>query len=180
MICTDASADMLSEFQQKLWDLPPELPRPMLLCQPSQELDLYGTVDAALCTLDGFNYLSPAELAETLRRLRLFIVPGGVLSFDVLTPEHMRSLDGQCFVDEREGLLCLWRASVEQNELRYGMDIFTEGRRGAWQRRQEEHTEYLHNPEELRRLLTAAGFTDVRQSSPEPGRLFFTCLRNLE
>ena len=176
MICTDASADMLSVFQQKLWE--EEIPgqRPMLLCQRSEELDLYGTVDGAYCSLDGMNYLAPALLPEVLHRLYLFIVPGGTLAFDVLSPEHMRSLDGGCFVDEREGLLCLWRSACENGELHYDLDLFTEEEDGSWTREQEEHTEYIHEPEELRTLLLAAGFENVEIITDGPqqeqGRLF--------
>ncbi len=181
MICTDASPDMLSVFQQKLASLPEAAPRPMLLCQRAEELDLYGTVDGCLCSLDAVNYLAPALLPELLRRLRLFIVPGGILAFDLLSPEHLRSLDGECFVDEEEGLLCLWRASLEGEELRYGLDLFRRTERGLWRREQEEHVEYLHDPEALRAQLEAAGFTDVRLiidgPQHESGRLYFTARR---
>ena len=181
LICADASAEMLSVFQQKLYDLPEGVIAPMLLCQRAEELDLYDTVDAAVCSLDGFNYLPPALLPEVLHRLHLFISPGGCLIFDILAPEHLRSLDGQCFVDEDEGLLCLWRASVEENELRYGMDIFRAARRGLWTREQEEHTEYIHEPETLFSLLTKAGFCDLRYVENGPqcsqGRRYIICRR---
>ena len=62
MICTDASADMLSVFQQKLWERTGDATPPLLLCQRSEELDLYGTVDGAYCSLDGMNYLPGALL----------------------------------------------------------------------------------------------------------------------
>ena len=179
MICTDASAEMLSVFQQKLWDLEEGVQRPLLLCQRSEELDLYGTVDACICSLDGMNYLSPETLPEVFRRLRLFIAPGGLLAFDFLSPQRLRSLDGQCFVDEDEGLLCLWRASVEENELHYGMDIFRE-RRGLWSREQEEHTEYIHESEKLSELLAAAGFGSIELHADGPqhesGRLYYTAI----
>ena len=180
LISADASPEMLSMFQQKVFDLPETVIPPMLLCQRAEELDLNDTVDAAFCCLDGFNYLSPSLLPEVLRRLRLFISPGGMLCFDFLSPEHMRSLDGECFVDEGDDMLCLWRASVENDQLRYGMDIFR-ARGRLWSREQEEHTEYIHQPETLRQLLEAAGFEDVRLYSDGPqheeGRLFLSARR---
>lgn len=180
MICTDASAEMLSVFQQKLWDLPEEVQRPMLLCQRSEELDLYGTVDACLCSLDGMNYLPADLLPEVFRRLRLFIAPGGVLAFDFLAPAHLRSLDGQCFVDEDEGLLCLWRASLEADELHYGMDIFRQ-KGSLWRREQEEHVEYVHEAESLAESLAAAGFGEIVLHTDGPqherGRLYYTAIR---
>ena len=57
LICVDASAEMLSVFQQKLFGLGPGVIAPMLLCQPAEELDLNDTVDAAVCSLD-FNNIN--------------------------------------------------------------------------------------------------------------------------
>ena len=113
MIGVDLSADMLAQASSK-WeetDFPP-----LFLCQDAAELDLYGTVDAALCSLDGMNYIPPSALPEVFRRLGLFVRPGGLLIFDIRTPEFLRSLDGQVFVDEKEGLLCLWRAELSEEE----------------------------------------------------------------
>ncbi len=181
LIGTDASAEMLSEFQQKLYDLPARTVRPMLLCQRSEELDLYGTVDGAYCSLDGMNYLSGEALPEVFRRLHLFIAPGGMLAFDFFSAERMQRLDGECFVDERDGLLCLWRASFENGTLHYGLDLFTETEDGLWEREQEEHEEYYHSPERLTELLTAAGFGDIRIYDDGPqhelGRLYLTAER---
>ncbi len=179
MISADASAEMLSVFYSKLGGLPEGTERPLLLCQRAEELDLNDTVDAAVCCLDGFNYIAPELLPRVFDRLRLFVSPGGALCFDVLAPEHMRSLDGECFVDEDEDMLCLWRASVEGDELRYGVDLFT--RRGRdWRREQEEHVEHIHEPETLTKLLEAAGFgrISVRRDGPGgPERLFFSAVR---
>jgi SAM-dependent methyltransferase len=180
LICVDASAEMLSVFQQKLSSLPEGVIAPMLLCQEAEELDLNDTVDAAVCSLDGFNYFPPESLPEIARRLRLFLSPGGVLCFDFLDPERLASLDGECFVDEREDTLCLWRASLEDGALRYGMDLFTRAGR-LWRREQEEHVEYLHTAETLFRVLEAAGFADLRLYPDGPqhqqGRLFVTAIR---
>lgn len=179
LIAVDASYDMLSVFQQKLSDLPEGVTAPMLLCQRAEELDLYDTVDGAVCSLDGFNYMAPELLPEVLHRLHLFISPGGRLCFDFLAPEHMRSLHGQCFVDENDDMLCLWRASVEENELHYGMDIFRRSRQNNWRREQEEHTEYIHAPEMLCALLEKAGFgrIEIIENGPqhEQGRRFIVC-----
>ena len=180
LISVDASAEMLSIFQQKLYDLRSGAVAPMLLCQRAEELDLYDTVDAAVCCLDGFNYMPPETLPEVLERLRLFISPGGMLCFDILSPDRLRSLDGQCFVDEGEDVLCLWRAALEGDALRYGMDIFRSSGR-LWRREQEEHVEYLHEPGTLEALLKRAGFGDVILHTDGPqheqGRLFLTAVR---
>jgi SAM-dependent methyltransferase len=179
MIAADASEDMLMQARDKC----PQLAVPPLwLCQEAAQLDLYGTVDAAYCSLDGMDYIPPEELPEVFRRLRLFIRPEGLFIFDVRSPESFRALDGQVFVDETEDLLCLWRADFDGDEgvMRYGMDIFS--REGElWRRDGEEHVEYAHEPETLISLLEKAGFTDctLRSDGPQSGdgRLFITAVR---
>lgn len=179
MIAADASEDMLMEAREKSAGLP--LP-PLYLCQDAAELDLYGTVDAAVCSLDGMDYLPPDVLPEVFHRLDLFVRPGGLFLFDVRTPDSFQALDGEVFVDETEDVFCLWRSDfdAESNTMRYGMDIFS--REGElWRRDGEEHIEYAHAPETLRTLLENAGFTDVvfHPDCPQSGdgRLFITAVR---
>ena len=179
MIASDASPDMLMQASCKAAEV--SIP-PLFLCQEASGLDLYGTVDAAVCSLDGMNYIPPEDLPEVFRRLRLFIRPGGLLIFDIRTPEWLRALDGEVFVDENEEVLCLWRADFDEEAgaVIYGMDIFS--RAGAlWERSSEEHIEYAHSPEIIAKLLSDSGFADVqlRRDGPQgdSGRLFICAVR---
>ena len=180
LIAVDASVDMLMQAQEKAAGL---VPPPLFLCQEAGELDLYGTVDAAYCSLDGMNYIPPDELPELFHRLHLFIRPEGLLIFDIRSPEFLRALDGDIFVDEKEDVLCLWRADFDEelSAIVYGMDIFSLERRGLWSRESEEHIEYAHTPEKLRELLETAGFGEiaVRRDCPQgdAGRIFITAKR---
>ncbi len=179
MIAVDASVDMLMQARDKAAELP--VP-PLFLLQDAAELDLYGTVDAAYCSLDGLNYLRPEALPEVFRRLRLFIRPGGLLIFDIRTPEWLERLDGEVFVDENDELLCLWRADFDPEACAvvYGMDLFSR-EKTLWRRSREEHIEYAHRPERLEELLRAAGFDHFRWQdraiSRSEGRLFLCCKR---
>ena len=128
-----------------------------------QELDLYGTVGAAVCSLDGLDYVPEAELDGVFKRLGLFIEPDGVFVFDVNKPEKLLALDGEMFIDETDDAYCVWRAEWDEaeNACRYGVDIFT--REGdVWTRDFEEHTEYAHTAETLIEKLKNAGFSDIR------------------
>lgn len=178
MIGVDASCDMLSVAAQKAGEEEFETP-PLFICQELSDLDLYGTVDAAVCSLDALNYVPAALLPEVFRRIFLFLPPGGTLIFDIQPPGRLRALDGQTFVDETEDMLCLWRAQFDEaeNALIYGMDIFS--RAGSnWRREQEEHVEYAHEPRELVRLLEAAGFKGAAETEDGPtgveNRIFIT------
>lgn len=180
MIAADASADMLMQAQGKASLLENA---PLFLMQNAADLDLYGTVDAAYSSLDSINYISIDDLSEVFRRLRLFIRPGGIFIFDIRLPKWLRSMDGSVLVDEKDDVLCLWRADFDAqlNALIYGMDIFS--RQGnLWARSAEEHVEYLHEPEVLKSLLEKAGFSEIRFRDDCPqgdlGRLFITAIRS--
>ena len=185
MIGVDLSEDMLSEAAGKTVT-PGKIP-PIYLQQSMEELDLYGTVEAAVCCLDSINYLTDARaLKRALQRLHLFVAPGGVFLFDVNTPCKLRSLDGQVFLDEREDLYCVWRAGFDRRSriCTYGMDIFE--RQGTlWRRSLEEHREKAWEVEELKRFLTEAGFGrirvwgDCRLRAPrqDEQRIYFSCIR---
>ena len=189
MLAADASPDMLAAAREKT-EGKPGVP-PVFLCQSMPELDLYGTVDAAVCCLDSLNYLTdPRDVQRTFRRLHLFIAPGGLLVFDVLSPSGLQELDGQVFLDEREDVYCVWRAAYEKRSriCTYGMDIFTRRADGAWKRDLEEHRERSYESEQLRAWLMEAGFThirtygDCRMSAPREGerRIYFTAVRGRE
>ena len=156
--------------------------RPMFICQAMEELDLYGTVQAAVCSMDGMNYLEPEALEETVRRVRLFLEPGGVFFFDVHTPEKLRSLDGRTFFSESEEAFCVWSAACPPGaeECQYNVEVFARAGK-LWRRSSEEHREYLHEPMWLEHVLAEEGFCRVRvfgglplrERSAEDERLFF-------
>ena len=81
------------------------------------------------------NYISPDALPEVFHRLHLFVRPDGLLIFDIRTPEWLRALDGDIFVDEKDDVLCLWRADFDEElpAIVYGMDIFSRVGR-LWER----------------------------------------------
>ncbi len=174
LIAVDASADMLMQAREKCAPLPAP---PLFLQQDAAELDLFGTVDAAFCSLEGINYLSPSSLSSLFHRLSLFIRPGGLFLFDLRSPAFLAARDGETFVDEDDDIFCLWRGDFDRplNALIYGMDLFIrEGKH--WRRSREEHVEYAHAPAFLTELLHKHGFTDLRLEE-EDERLHFCCRR---
>ena len=156
----DLSEEMLTVAQQKAQKL--ENP-PRFICQPLQELRLYKGVDLAVCALDSLDYITePGDCKEAIRRIYKALNPGGIFIFDVNTPEKLRAMDGQVFLDEDEDVYCVWRGEFDQktNICSYGMDLFQ--RRGAvWERSFEEHREYAYSASQLKAYLKAAGFTSI-------------------
>ena len=184
MIGADASEEMLAAAMMKSGSVPGEAP--IFLQQSMPKLDLYGTVDAAICCLDSLNYLTnPRDVQRTFQRLHLFISPGGLLAFDVRLPERLAALDGQVFLDETEDTYCVWRTEYRRGLCTYYMDLFTLAEDGSWDRSFELHRQRGYSVEQLTRWLEEAGFADVRTwgdgtlRRPVPGedRVYFTCIR---
>lgn len=161
VIGVDLSEEMLTVAMEKVMDL--EKP-PRFICQSLQELFLPRGVDLAVCALDSLDYITdPADCAQAIRRIYKALNPGGIFIFDVNTPEKLRAMDGQVFLDEDDDVYCVWRGEFddETNICSYGMDLFQ--RRGeVWERSFEEHREYAYSREQLTDYLKAAGFTHIR------------------
>ena len=159
MIGADASPEMLMQAMQNTIDCDP---RPLLINQRMEELDLYGNVDACLCCLDSVNYVTdPDDLAEAFRRVHLFLNPDGLFVFDINTPEKFARIDGESYVREDEGVFCVWQAAVEDGLCAYQFDIFEQDGE-SWSRAQETHEECVYTPEELTAMLEQAGFTEIK------------------
>ena len=158
MVAVDGSEEMLALAAEKAAGA-------LLLCQDMRELDLYGTVEGAVCTLDSFNHLlTTADIAEVLRRLSLFIEPGGLLIFDVNTPyKHREVLCDNAFVYEEEEFLCAWRNrySPRTGEVHMLLDIFAEDEDGRYERFEDEIVERAYSERTWRALLSGAQFTPL-------------------
>lgn len=156
----DMAEDMLTVACEKAQEL--DQP-PMFVCQKLQELRLPRGVDLAVCALDSLDYiLDPEDCEEAIRRAYKALNPGGIFIFDVNTPEKLRAMDGQVFLDEDDDVYCVWRGEFDEgtNICSYGMDLFQ--RKGnVWYRSFEEHKEYAYTISQLTDFLRSAGFTDI-------------------
>lgn len=177
----DLSEEMLTVASQKALE---QENRPVFVCQALQELRLPRGVDLAVCALDSLDYiLDPEDCREAIDRVYKVLNPGGIFIFDVNTPEKLRAMDGQVFLDEDEDVYCVWRGEFDEasNICSYGMDLFQ--RQGSvWHRSFEEHREYAYTREQLTGFLKDAGFTNIRVyadrrfDEPAPGeqRIYFS------
>ena len=160
VIGVDMSEDMLTVAQQKACEL--DNP-PRFICQRLEKLHLPRGVDLAVCALDSLDYITdPADCEEAIRCIYRVLNPGGTFIFDVNTPQKLRAMDGQVFLDEDEDVYCVWRGEFDRdtNICSYGMDLFQ--RHGdVWHRSFEEHREYAYSEEQLTLYLKKAGFTNI-------------------
>ena len=156
----DMSPEMLCMATQKAEGLNN---RPMFVCQKLQELRLPRGVDLAVCALDSLDYVTdPKDCQEAIRRVYKYLNPGGCFIFDVNTPEKLKAMDGQVFLDEDDDVYCVWRGEFDEdtNICTYWMDLFQRDG-NVWNRSYEEHREYAYSAQQLVSYLKATGFTGI-------------------
>ena len=177
----DMSEEMLTVALQRAMELET---MPMFVCQKLQQLHLPRAVDMAVCALDGLDYiLDPEDCKTAIARVYKALNPGGIFIFDVNTPEKLRAMDGQVFLDEDDDVYCVWRGEFDEqmNICTYGMDLFQRNGQ-VWERSFEEHKEYAYTVQQLTQYLRTAGFTHIRvyadgkMEDPRPGeqRIYFS------
>lgn len=160
VVGVDLSEDMLTVAWQKAAGLENS---PRFIHQALQELTLPRAVDLAFCGLDSLDYITnPADCRKAIQRVYKMLNPGGIFIFDVNTPEKLRAMDGQIFLDEDEDVFCVWRGEFDEktNICAYGMDLFQRSGQ-TWRRSFEEHREYAYSREILTDYLREAGFDSI-------------------
>ena len=161
VIGVDSSIGMLSIAQQKMFENGKHI---LLLNQNMQEIDLYGTVDCAICVLDGINHLDGCgDVKETFKKVSLFMNKGGVFAFDVNTVyKHRHILADNSFVFEPEGVFCAWQNSYnpDDDSVEISLDFFEE-EDGAYYRASESFTEKAYELDDIKAWLEDSGFEVV-------------------
>lgn len=154
VIGVDLSENMLSKAREKSDG------SILYLCQSLQALDMYGTIDAFVCTLDSLNHIEDREeLLLALSRVSLFLEPDGVFVFDMNTPyKHEHILADNAFVYETEDVFCVWRNEYEgAGRVNIALDFFECQPDGSYRRACEDFSEVAYSYEETERLLEEAG-----------------------
>ncbi|MCL2194587.1 MAG: class I SAM-dependent methyltransferase [Oscillospiraceae bacterium] len=166
VIGVDASADMLAVARERN-------PQQLLLCQRLEQLDLYGTAQAAICLTDSLNHITnPVHVRRFFKRLALFLEPGAPFIFDINTlHKHEHVLANHTFIYEHSGATLAWhnRWLPEQRITEITLDFGDVT---------EQFCERVYSVEELTAWLGKAGFA-VERTIPAPGeeeeRLYIVC-----
>ncbi|MCL1881001.1 MAG: class I SAM-dependent methyltransferase [Oscillospiraceae bacterium] len=123
VIGIDSSSQMLSKAIIKSTNQ-----RTTFIQQDMCELDLFGTIDAAICALDGLNHLQNLdEIRTVLQKVALFMNAGGIFVFDINTLyKHEVTLDGHTLVIENDNIYCVWQNFYcGDGEIDIVLDIFS-------------------------------------------------------
>lgn len=174
VIGVDISEEMLAVAVEKNFEDGLDI---LYLCQDAAELDLYGTVDGAICSMDSLNHITDIkDLKKAVSRVSLFLEEGCLFIFDVNTIyKHEKVLADNTFVIDEDGIYCVWQNEFKAEKLttHIYLDFFTEQEDGSYLRFGEEFPERAYTHEELEDVLKESGleilevFGDMTEESPE-------------
>ncbi len=156
VIGVDPSYEMLSIAMDKLSGDN----SPLLLCQKAADLDLYGTVDGAVCCLDSINHITDEkELLKSFKRISLFLEKGRLFIFDVNTLyKHKEILSGNTFEAKADDVLCVWNNSEcdENGVVEITLEFYKTADNGNEYLCSEQFSERAYSNENLSKMLKKA------------------------
>ena len=133
----------------------------LYLCQAAEQLDLYGTVNGAICCMDSLNHLTDREaLQKAVNNVSLFLEKDCLFIFDVNTVyKHREILGNNTFVFDEDEVYCVWQNSFDEAGLTtdISLDFFVR-EDDFYIRTSEDFSERAYTTGELEEILKAAGF----------------------
>lgn len=157
----DSSVDMLSEAREKCANAGADI---LFLCQKMQSIDLYGTVDTVICTLDSLNHLKNGEeLQRVFEKVAFFMNPEGYFLFDMNTLyKHEHILGNETYIYDMEHVYCVWQNRCHKDgRVDIQLDFF-HPQDGLYARSTERFSERAYPTEEVVDRLHRAGFGQVQ------------------
>ncbi len=132
------------------------------LCQSMTELDMFGTIDGAVCSLDSINHLGGIDEVRTaFEKVSLFSNKGALFMFDVNTPyKHEHILADNTFVYDTDEVYCVWQNEyMGEGRTDIYLDFFAEDKEsGMYDRYSDDFSEIAYPAEIIAELLEKAGF----------------------
>lgn len=160
MTGVDISIDMLTLAREECYDR--EIDNILWLLQDMRSFELYGTVNAAVCCLDGINHLTgKGDMKKCFDTVHNYLDPDGLFIFDVNTPYKFENFYGNNdYILEDEGVTVCWQNDYDREKriCSFYLSVFEEEERGLWRRSDETVRERCYLKEEIEKALVAAGF----------------------
>ena len=184
MVGVDLSPEMLSIARNRA-DTARCQDKVLWLCQDMCSFELYGTVEAAVCCLDGLNHLTgQGQLSRCLRLVHNYVSPDGLFLFDVNSPYKFRNIYGtQAYILEDKHVFCAWQNAFceEKGLCDFYISLFTETPTHQYRRSDSHTAERMYTREELIsqlqrhhfEILEISGDIDHRPDRENDERLYF-------
>ena len=160
VVGVDGSEEMLTQAQEKKMESGADI---IFLCQKMEELDLFGTINAAVSTLDSINHVTNEDtVKEIFRRVSLFMEDKGIFVFDVNTPyKHREVLGDNTFIYDLDEVYCIWQNSTDENLVTtISLDLFEKDEEDeeTYYRYSEEFSEKAYDLDDIRDWLQDCKF----------------------
>ncbi len=171
VIGVDISYDMLSIAREKSAEQQNDI---LYLCQDAAELDLYGTVDGAICCLDSLNHITDyGDFCSAIARVSLFLEKDRLFIFDLNTEyKHSCVLGNNTFVIDTNDVYCVWQNEYQgNNTVEINLDFFTR-EDNVYLRTGESFCERAYTSAEIENALNKAGlkteaiYEEMSQNKP--------------
>lgn len=171
VIGVDISYDMLSVAREKSAEQQNDI---LYLCQDAAELDLYGTVDGAICCLDSLNHITDyGDFCSAIARVSLFLEKDRLFIFDLNTEyKHSCVLGNNTFVIDTNDVYCVWQNEYQgNNTVEINLDFFTR-EDNVYLRTGESFCERAYTSAEIENALNKAGlkteaiYEEMSQNKP--------------
>lgn len=156
----DLSEDMLNVAREKSEGLDI-----LYLNQNMANIDMYGTMGAFLCMIDGINYvITPKSLLKLFTRLKTcFMDPDALFIFDISSRYKLSSVIGNnTFIHSENDVFYSWQNTYSEKNSLCDMllNFFVKGQNG-YERFEERHIQRAYSVKELTYLLKRAGFSMI-------------------
>ncbi|MBR5517487.1 MAG: class I SAM-dependent methyltransferase [Clostridia bacterium] len=152
MIGVDLSPDMLNVARDKAMEEGLDV---LYLCQDIREFELYGTVDAIICTLDVLNYITePKDLQQVFALVKNYLNPDGIFVFDINTEHKLKNVLGNnTFINDENGIFYTWENEYNNNISNQFLTFFAETEDGLYERFDEQHIQRAYTIDEIKEKL---------------------------
>ena len=134
----------------------------LFLCQDATKLELYGTVDGAICCLDSLNHITDyKDFCRAISRVALFLEKERLFIFDLNTEYKQREILGNnIFVIDEPPVYCVWSNLYfpDTKTTDVDLDFFEQNENGAYIRTGEEFLERCYDAKQVEKALENANF----------------------
>lgn len=184
MIGADISEEMLSLAMSRSYEKELGI---LYLKQDMRDFELYGTVDAVICSLDGISYLTEKEdVKKTLRLIRNYLNPGALFLFDINSTYRFKEiLSKRDFFLEDDGVYLGWKSELDEKNgiCDFLLTFFIEAEDGSYIKKEELQREKVWEKDVLCDLIRECGLEvtdvlggfDMRKATDADEKWYFVC-----
>ena len=178
VIGVDISPEMLSRAQELSLK---EGVRAEFLLGDITKLKLSAKRDFAVAVNDCLNYVKKSDLKSAFSRVHSCLKKGGKFIFDISSAEKLKNtLGNNLFSEDREEITYIWFNTLKEDSVVMDLTFFERGRDGKYARYDERHIQYIHEEEEIIKILEEVGFSvesEGHLGKEKKDRINFICTK---